>query len=159
MFFFFGWEGNQWGKPSATVGTVPTDAEKGGNFSALLALGSQYQIYDPLSTPTATGGHFSRTPFAGNIIPVTRIDPAAKAIESFYTEPNTAGTAAGQNNYTRSSKDTFDYNAWVWRVDHTFSARNRAFIRMDYDRYLEWDNSFYKDIAAGLDLKRFNRGG
>src|SRR3954454_136014 len=31
-FFFFGWEGNQWGKPTATIGTVPTLAERKGNF-------------------------------------------------------------------------------------------------------------------------------
>src|ERR1035437_2681697 len=44
-FFFAGWEGNQWGKPTANIGTVPIDAEKSGNFSGLLALGAQYQIY------------------------------------------------------------------------------------------------------------------
>lgn len=158
-FFFFGWEGNQWGKPTATVGTVPTDAEKAGDFGALLALGSAYQIYDPFSTVPASNGRYSRSPLPGNIVPASRIDPVAKAIEAYYTEPNTVGTNAGQSNYTRNTKDLFDYNAWVWRVDHNFSDRNRAFIRMDIDRYLEWDSSFYNNISAGLDLKRINRGG
>jgi len=157
-FFFFGWEGNQWGKPTATVGTVPTDAEKSGNFSALLALGSKYQIYDPLTTTAAANGRYSRDPFPGNIIPANRIDPVAKAMEAYYTEPNTVGTSAGQNNYTRNTKDVFDYNVYVARIDHTFSDRNRAFLRIDRDGYYETDSSFYNNIAAGLDLVRINRG-
>jgi hypothetical protein len=158
-FFFAGWEGNQWGKPTANIGTVPTDTEKTGNFSGLLALGAQYQIYDPASTQAAANGRFSRTPFAGNLIPANRIDPVAKAIQSYYAAPNTVGTAAGQNNYTRNTKDTFDYNVIVARVDHTFSDKNRAFVRLSYDRYLETDSAFSNNIAGGLDLTRINRGG
>jgi hypothetical protein len=158
-FFFFGWEANQWGKPTANIGTVPTTAEKNGDFSALLALGSQYQIYDPLTTQAAANGRFSRLPFAGNIIPANRIDPVAKAIQSYYAAPNTVGTAAGLNNYTRNTKDTFDYNAWVGRVDHNFSDKNRAFVRLYYDRYLETDSAFSNNIAGGLNLTRINRGG
>src|SRR5262249_22300675 len=90
-FFFFGWEGNQWGKPTANIGTVPTAAEKNGDFSVLLALGGQYQIYDPLSTQPAANGRYSRQPFAGNLIPQDRIDPVAKAIQSYYASPNTPG--------------------------------------------------------------------
>ncbi len=158
-FFFAGWEGNQWGKPTANIGTVPTDAEKAGNFSSLLALGSQYQIYDPASTQAAANGRFSRTPFAGNIIPANRLDPVAKAIQSYYAAPNTVGTSAGQNNYTRNTKDTFDYNVFIARVDHAFSDKNRAFARLSYDRYLETDSAFSNNIAGGLDLTRINRGG
>jgi hypothetical protein len=60
-------------------------------------------------------------PFSGDIIPANRIDPAAKAIEAFYAAPNTAGTAAGANNYTRNAKDVFAYDVQVARVDHNFS--------------------------------------
>jgi hypothetical protein len=158
-FFFFGWEGNQWGKPTANVGTVPTAAEKAGDFSALLALGSQYQIYDPTTTTAAANGRYTRTPFAGNLIPANRIDPIAKGIQNYYAAPNTvSNNAAGLNNYTRNTKDVFDYNAWVGRVDHNFSDRNRAFLRLYQDRYLEHDSAFYNNIAGGLDLKRINRG-
>jgi hypothetical protein len=158
-FFFAGWEGNQWGKPTANIGTVPTTAEKSGDFSALLALGSQYQIYDPATTQSAANGRFSRTPFAGNLIPSNRIDPVARAIQQYYAAPNTVGTAAGQNNYTRNTKDTFDYSVIVGRVDHTFSDKNRAFVRLNYDRYLETDSAFSSNIEGGLNLTRINRGG
>ncbi|HEV3200316.1 MAG TPA: carboxypeptidase regulatory-like domain-containing protein [Bryobacteraceae bacterium] len=158
-FFFMGWEGNQWGKPTANIGTVPTTAERNGDFSALLALGSQYQIYDPATTVAATNGRFTRQPIPGNLIPASRIDPVAKAIQSFYATPNTVGTAAGLSNYTRNTKDTFDYNVYVARVDHTFSDKNRAFARLSYDKYLETDSAFNNNISGGLDLTRINRGG
>jgi hypothetical protein len=159
-FFFFGWEGNKWGKPTAEVGTVPTAAEKNGDFSALLAVGPQYQIYNPFSTTAAANGRFSRQPFPNNnIVPKSLIDPVAVSIEKFYAAPNTAGTAAGLSNYTRNSKDIFDYNVYVMRLDHNFSDKNRFFMRLNRDGYYETDHAFYNNIAGGLDLVRINRGG
>ena len=57
---------------------MPTSAEKNGDFSALLALGSQYQIYDPWTTTNLNNGRYSRTPFRGNIVPQSRITSMAK---------------------------------------------------------------------------------
>ena len=157
-FFFYAWEANKWGKPVTTVGTVPTDAEKNGDFSALLTLGSNYQIYDPATTVALPNGRFQRTPFAGNIIPSARIDAVARKILGYYAEPNTTGTAAGQNNYTQSTKNIFDYYVHFIRVDHTFSDRNRMFARFDYDHYLETDLGFYNNQSGGINLTRINRG-
>ena len=174
-FFFYAWEGNQWGKPVTTVGTVPTDAEKNGDFSALCQTGFNtsgtcnpappksnllaVQIFNPFTTVPAANGRFQRQPFKGNIIPPGIIDPIARKILSFYAEPNTAGTSAGQNNYTQSIKDTFDYYVHFVRLDHDFSAKNRMFLRLDYDHYLETDPGFYNNIAGGVNLTRINRGG
>src|ERR1017187_7283181 len=48
-FWFFTMEKHPFKTPSSNISTVPTAAERKGDFSALLALGTQYQIYDPLS--------------------------------------------------------------------------------------------------------------
>jgi len=64
--------------PSVPSLTVPSPAERNGDFSALLALGSQYQIYDPATIAPAENGRFSRQPFPGNIIPGSRLDAIAK---------------------------------------------------------------------------------
>jgi hypothetical protein len=157
-FFFYAWEANKWGKPTTTVGTVPTIAERNGDFSALLALGSRYQIYDPATTRPASGGRYSRSPFVGNQIPVNRLDPVALNIQKFYPLPNTIGLADGENNYTRITKDTFDYFVHFVRLDHQFSEKNRLFVRLDYDHYLETNSNFYSNIATGLNLTRINRG-
>src|SRR5204863_515029 len=71
-FFFYAWEENRFASPSTTSGqtsSVPTPAEKVGDFSALLALGSRYQIYNPFTTVAIAGGRFQRDPIPGNIIP------------------------------------------------------------------------------------------
>ena len=47
VFWFFAWEGMRVPTASAHTTTTPTAAERTEDFSALLALGSQYQIYDP----------------------------------------------------------------------------------------------------------------
>src|SRR5712692_466261 len=47
LFFFAGYEGIQQSGPDVWTLTVPTEAERRGDFSALLALGPQYQIYNP----------------------------------------------------------------------------------------------------------------
>ncbi|MBV9085166.1 MAG: hypothetical protein JOZ62_21020, partial [Acidobacteriaceae bacterium] len=162
-FLFYSWESNQWGKPTTTVGTVPTPAERQGDFSALLPLGGNqnpnpYTIYDPVTTVPASGGRVMRSPFPGNIIPPNRIDPVARSIMAYYPSPNTIGTSTGQNNYTRITKDTFDYYVHFLRFDHQFSEKNRAFLRLDYDHYLESNSNFYNNIATGLNLTRINRG-
>ena len=46
-FFTYGYDNVYYGVGTITSQTVLTAAERHGNFSALLALGSQYQIYDP----------------------------------------------------------------------------------------------------------------
>ena len=67
-------------RPVPAFYTVPTDAFKAGNFSAVPTV-----IYDP-NTGTADGS--GRTPFAGNIIPSNRIDSIAQKIQSYYPAAN-----------------------------------------------------------------------
>ncbi|MFB3827142.1 MAG: carboxypeptidase regulatory-like domain-containing protein [Bryobacteraceae bacterium] len=157
-FFFYAWESNQWVKPMPRVGTVPTAAEKNGDLSALLALGSSYQIYDPFTTRAAERGRMSRQPLAGNIVPASRIDPVARKIMAFYREPNTPGTRDGRDNFTHTNKDAQDYTVHFARVDHNFSERNRLFLRLNWDKRTETKEQFYENIAMGLNNVRANRG-
>jgi hypothetical protein len=92
-FWFFTMERHPFSTPTSTITTVPTAAERTGDFSALLAVGSQYQIYDPLSIATNAGGN--RSPFPGNVIPSSRLSPVAQNILKYYNLPNTtAGVSA-----------------------------------------------------------------
>lgn len=88
--------------PGVVAMTTPTDAERNGDFSALLKLGSNYQIYDPATIALAPNGRTSRQPFQGNIIPPARFDPGAKLLLKYYPLPNTTGTADGRNNSLES---------------------------------------------------------
>jgi hypothetical protein len=80
-FFTLGYEWIYSFDPSPwVVEAVPTPAERAGNFSSLLAISPQYQIYDPYSTTPASGGQFSRTPLPNNIIPTSLINPVSAGL-------------------------------------------------------------------------------
>ena len=54
--------------------TVPTERERQGDFSELLKLGPQYQIYDPATRVAVGNGRYRSDPFPGNIIPANRMN-------------------------------------------------------------------------------------
>ncbi|MEK7403489.1 MAG: carboxypeptidase-like regulatory domain-containing protein [Acidobacteriota bacterium] len=157
-FWTYGYEGIYSSDPRGTLTTtVPTDRQKGGDFSALLALGPSYQIYDPLTTTPAPNGRFSRSPLAGNIVPASRLDPTARKIADFWDAPNQAGTIDGRNNWTTSGPEWDHYYNHVFRVDHNPSERHRLFVRGSVnDRLQNYDRRFHD--AVGNYFSRKNRG-
>jgi hypothetical protein len=158
-FWEFGWQSHNRRRPVATVHTVPTAAQREGDFSALLALGSQYQIYDPRTTAPSGASRFSRQPLAGNRLPASRIDPAALRILKYFPAPNTAGTADGLNNYARTRQDTQDLYQPVARVDHNFSQRHRMFARYSHtDFYGGFDHLVEGSNVRGRKRQRPHRG-
>jgi hypothetical protein len=158
-FWFYAYEGNKWGVPQPFTGTVPTAAQREGDFSSLLALGSQYQIYDPLTTTAAANGRFQRQPFPNNIIPANRLDPVGVNLLKFYPLPNQTGTADGRNNFFNGRlKALEDYYVHIARVDHSFSERYRVFARLNYDWWAEDKNHWFNNDAQGIILNRINRG-
>jgi hypothetical protein len=81
-------QGRRGATPQDYYATLPTDAERAGDFSA----SGLPPIYDP-----ATGEQFAygSTP---NVIPPTQIASQATALLKYYPQPNVAG-GAGVNNY------------------------------------------------------------
>ncbi len=158
-FFFYTYEANKWKTPNVSTLSVPTPAEKSGDFSQLLRIGAQYQIYDPLTTISTGSGHFARQPIAGNIIPASRLNPVAQNLAKYWPAPTQAGNVDGTLNYTTTSTSTTeDYYAHFARIDHNFSERNRAFLRLDYDWWDETKYRNYANDASGIRTNRYNRG-
>ena len=133
-FWMFGYQGHDRSQPVAESPTVPTEAQRGGDFSALLKLGSQYQIYDPFTT-VPQGARFARQPLAGNIIPASRIDKAALNILKYFPLPNTPGTADFQNNYTITTPKEQVLKQPIARVDHNFGQNWRTFFRYSQSEF------------------------
>jgi hypothetical protein len=139
-FFFVDYQGTRNRQESVFNLTLPTPQEIRGDFSQILgrqigtdALGrgiNQDQIFDPSTTRLANGQQV-RDPFPGNIIPVTRFDPAGAKVASLYPAPNRPGLT--QNFYVLSSgglnEDQFDV-----RVDHRLSEKDLSFLRLSFDR-------------------------
>ena len=160
-FFYYAYEGDKWDSFASLNGTVPTDAEKGGNFSSLLALGSNYQIYNPFSTTSLGNGTYQRSPFPDNIIPLSLINPIAAKLLNYDPEPNTAGTANGTGNFVQPYNNApEDYFAHFLRMDHAFSERSRLFVRLDYDYWNELQAQFFgtNNPAEGDHENRINKG-
>ncbi|PYR91351.1 MAG: hypothetical protein DMF84_17040 [Acidobacteria bacterium] len=125
--FFFGaveWLYDQFPEPLPQ--TVPTEAMRNGDFSALLAQG--IVIYDPL-TAQQVGPRVVRQPFAGNIIPSIRLNPIAQKVLSYYPLPNQPADASGQNNFFYGNPRSDDFYSISSRVDHTITSKQRIFAR------------------------------
>lgn len=103
---FLSLSGNRGSTPQDYYATLPTAAERAGDFSA----SGLPPIYDP-----ATGQQFN---YAGapNVIPPTQIAPQAIALLKYYPEPNVAD-GAGVNNYNYHLLTTEQSNT------STFGAR------------------------------------
>jgi hypothetical protein len=159
-FYFANVEANPFKVPSPNIVTVPTAKMRSGDFSDLLALGPQYQIYNPFTTrpsPT-TPGRFVRDPFPGNVIPPAMINQVAKNILEYFPLPNQAGTADGQQNYQNPTAVAFEtYYTATGRVDHNFSPRHRVYGRFSWDFWEEEKDDRFDNIATGIFLNRKNR--
>jgi hypothetical protein len=158
LFWFFAWEGLKDNQPGTAFFTVPTEAERRGDFSGLLALGSQYQLYNPF-TATLSGTTINRTPFTGNIIDPKLINPIAQAYLKFMPLPNIAGQAGGFNNYGSTASVGLDqYNNELGRLDYNMSARNRMFFDVRVTDYSQTKNNYFSNISTGSILTRNNTG-
>jgi hypothetical protein len=160
-FWYWTYEANKFGDPNvgAAQSTVPREAWRRGDFSDLLALGPNYQLYDPATIQATGTGTFSRQPFPGNIIPANRINPVAQRILALYPLPNQdqPGTN-GANNFFQSGKALENYWATIGRVDHTFSDKDRMFVRVHRDFWEEDKNRSFANDINGIILNRINRG-
>lgn len=157
LFWFFGYEGIHDALPEAQNVTVPTAAERQGDFSALLNIGAQYQIYDPL-TGVQSGSRVQRTGFPGNIIPKSRLNTVSQNLLQYVPLPNQAGTIDGQNNfYTPATRrDVFDGE--LGRLDYNISDAHKFFYSFRHNYRVENRGNLYNNIATGNFLNRINWG-
>jgi len=150
-FFMYGFEGIREARPRNNgTPTVPTDKMRNGDFSELLALGPQYQIYNPFTRRAIGGGRIQADPFPGNIIPQNLINPVARAALEFIARPLTAGGADGTGNFQNPSlPETIKYATNTIRIDHNVSDKQRVYGRFSwYDRNSNYNN-YFNNLATG----------
>lgn len=145
-FFFFSWEQYRHTLGGPITSTVPTLAERGGDFSD--QLGSEKfdnnhnpilnpcdgsplyngEIFDP-NTTTTVAGVPCRLPFKSpsgqlNVIPAGRINPVSAKILAYYPNPTSPGIT---NNYTLSSSSPLTNTTYTIRVDHSIGSNDKFF--------------------------------
>src|SRR5258708_13317408 len=87
-FFLFSWEAIKQNIPNNPLDTVPTSANRGGDFSSLhQGNGPPIAIYDPLTTGQG-GGPNIRLPFPANQIPTSPFHPVPLNLISYLPQAN-----------------------------------------------------------------------
>ncbi len=129
-----GWKYTASGAANAStfLQTVPTELERQGDFSqSLNASGGLRTIYDPWSTVTDAQGNVTRTPFSGNVIPSSRIDPVAAKYSSLLWKPTSPGDGPYHvNNYSITLPVDYPYKNFSDRVDYNVTDNLRVYGRV-----------------------------
>jgi hypothetical protein len=125
LFFFGDYQGIKASIGKTVYSTVPTDAQRMGNFGATA-------IYDPDKT-TVVAGRYIRPEFPGNTINEP-LDPAAVALLNYIPRTN---TNVAQGNYVRTANDQDHQNQFDNRIDGAFGTRDHAFVRYTYYNEVE----------------------
>ncbi|MGD1072077.1 MAG: carboxypeptidase-like regulatory domain-containing protein [Bryobacteraceae bacterium] len=134
-FFFAALEAYRETDGSTTVLSVPTPLEAQGNFSQTFNKNGQLQtIYNPLSTNLTTG---ARTPFAGNIIPLSVQNPVGQALASYYPTASAAYYSQPNYDFTGSYPNRGDQR--LFKVDHLFTNWFRASASYIHQKTFEVD--------------------
>jgi len=147
--FFVGLDRQRWIQQTPFVLTLPSTLQRQGDFSQTFdSAGNLIPIYDPAATvPNPAGGNPTRTAFPGNIIPRSRLNPIMlNVLNNYHPDPNSPATITGANNF-RADGRTRDLTGLTqfYRLDHQFSANDRAYFRFSRD---DVDPPFYGPYAG-----------
>jgi hypothetical protein len=156
LFWFIAMENLEDSRPSAYVTTVPTAAERLGDFSQLLTLGSNYTIYNPYSG-VLNGRTIDRSPFPDNKIPAQLISPVAQAYMKYYPQPNIPGGADGELNYATTIPNTDNFNNELGRL--AWNMNKKSHTTFDFRHNVRNTlGTFFNNVATGASLVRSNWG-
>ncbi len=121
----------------ASLHTIPTLAERTGDFSQTVdQAGHLLPIYDPATTVpnpaynpnlsvSTSNLQYLRSPFPGNVIPSGRLAPEAVEALSLYPLPNTDIGPFFQNNYFVNAPETDNADGIIAKLDRSFGDRHR----------------------------------
>src|SRR6185437_5620361 len=140
-FFFLSYEHYHEVQPTPTLTTVPTLAERQGDFSAA----GEPIIYDPWTTRLDSNGNCCiRDAFPNNIIPQDRLNVSpGLQLANAYPKPN-VGTGLLVNNYSTGANTSEDhFQNFLARVDHNFSDKERMYFRYAHGRRNQIDHGAY----------------
>jgi hypothetical protein len=158
-FFMYGPEGFKDSRPRNNgVNTTLTEVNKVGDFSALLALGPQYQIYNPLTRRETAPGVFTADPFPNNFIPDNLINPVSRSLLEYWPTPQSPGQADGRFNLQNPNLlEVTDYFNHTLRLDHNLTDSQRlAFRYSSYDRDSNYNN-YFGNLATGQAFQFISR--
>ena len=154
-FFFFAYEGLREAAASSFTGSVPTNLERGGNFSQTRDVnGTPIVVYDPRTTrldPTAPAGttRFLRDAFAGNTIPPAQLNAVGVNLLKFFPPSNQAGRGqSGLDNFFSGDPSRSDQNRVDAKVNHQFNQSHSLLARWNWFKNFTRNPSAYSNEAS-----------
>ena len=129
-FFHFTSDWFRQNQAQTSIGTVPTQAMKGGDFSGFVdASGNLIPIYDP-----QTG-----QPFPGNIIPQSRFSALAVSVLPNIPNPDRPGLVSGLQSNKSPSISSIPIRQYLWdyTIDHTLSNSQSIHFSQWHDTVTE----------------------
>lgn len=160
-FFLFSFERQKDNVAQPTTYSVPTQAMRNGDFSAILAT---TPIYDPATAFLGNGSNgcannvVCRTAFTGNVIPTGRIWAPARNFLNLFPEPNLPGNV---NNFLTDQNLIRPYRSYLVKIDHNFDSKSRIFGKWYHSRNTEDRYNLTGEpdsITRGFENRRNNGG-
>ncbi len=174
IFFFGDYEGTRIHSARTSFATIPTIAERGGDFSDILGdqigtdvLGRpiyQNEIFDPDSTRTVSGTQVrdgfgfdpvTGLPIAGqaNIIPSTNLNQLGLNYAALYPD----STNPSGNNYVVNAPGTNRIDQMDARVDQNLTSKIQLFERFSLSQEHRFQQPVFDGIADGGGYNTGNR--
>ena len=122
VFFFGFYDGYRQSAAANNFSILPTTAELGGDFSALLP---NTVIYDPTTYNATTK---QTQPFPGNIIPADRLNQGILAVMKAYV-PTPTTSSPNSNNFVNTAPSTTNQDQYSVRVDYNVGPKDLLFAR------------------------------
>ena len=120
-FWFFSYEGDRRRQGMISgFRTLPTPAFKQGDFSVL-----PQEIFDPQSTALLADGTYSRTPFAGNKLPVSSISKVSQNILTKAPIPDPILPGILRNMPGITNQPIFNLNTFAGKFDQTITDKHK----------------------------------
>jgi carboxypeptidase family protein/TonB-dependent receptor-like protein len=127
--FFFTWEGLNEVANTLVNLSVPSAAERTGDFSAAIAAldptgAKGLKIIDPNTGKQASyNGRL-------NVLPPSELDSYGTALAAYYPLPNVSGAAVNTNNFSANDPATTYSNTYVVRIDHVAGLKDSFYGRL-----------------------------
>lgn len=170
LFFMYAYEGFIGTQPTVGITSVPTAAERQGDFSTLLALGSKYQLYNPF-TATMSGSSVVRSAIPNNCLTNQStycagvsnagltINPVAQAYLQYIPTPNLPGNSDGDSNYSYAYNVKNNYSSNLGRIDYNIDSNNKIFFQTHRSAWTQTTGQIFPNISQGTVTFTVHQGG
>ena len=109
-------------------------------------------------TAVQNGTAVTRTAFANNVVPASRMNPIAVNLMKYFPSPNAPGLVNGTQNYAINAVDSDGYDNEMGRLDMNLGTKTASRLTHTITIGAQNKNNFFDNPATGNYLFRINQG-